>query len=271
MEHIDFTKNLDKLDQEEEFEEHYLSCSRCFEAVHKRIDSEELIDGYVLGKLTPQIQEFLEKHCLACQTCFQQLGETEKAMLALKEAAKLNEIEFDELETSQLADIIARLKKLTLSPAFVVSTAVLVMMLIYPAYLGIVQLPELNSQLQQLHVPQANPISYSLQQERSRGGLRLITLPKDDPARLFTLTFTLLEKKVANPKYTAEIADHTGKVIWQQENLIPAGDFDVFAIVCRRAFFREGQYELKVLERDSVDLQITDTFVYPFEIAFVTE
>ncbi|MFQ5640742.1 MAG: anti-sigma factor family protein [bacterium] len=275
MEHTEFEKNLKAFiqsrlpsDQEEHFEEHYLSCRRCFAAVHKRIEDEEIIDRYVLGKLTPAVETFLEKHCLACETCFQELKATEKIILGLKEAAKLEEIKFDEPKASLLDKIRAWLKNVAHSPAFALAAAVLIMILIYPAYLGIVKLPEFQNRLQQPYLPQANPITYSLSQSGVRGATPVITLPRQDPKRLFLLTFTLLEKTVVQPNYKAHISDDAGNVIWREEDLSPAGDFEVFTLMCQQAFFRSGAYELRVFELDPADLHTTKTFVFPFEIAF---
>lgn len=52
------------------------------------IQTEDMIDRYILHQLSPEDEEFFEEHCFSCDRCFWELQQTQKLIHILKEGYK---------------------------------------------------------------------------------------------------------------------------------------------------------------------------------------
>ena len=74
-----------------------------------------------------------------------------------------------------------------------------------------------------------------------------------------------MEKSIPNPGYNAEIIDKDKRVIWKAEDLKGVGDYEVFTIICRSAFFNTDNYILNVYEINTEN-KILSEFNFSFKI-----
>jgi hypothetical protein len=249
------------------FDDHYLSCETCLSAVHDVLHQQDFLDRFILKNLSSAESEFMERHLLVCRKCFQELQVREKIVLGLREAARLNEIEFDEIPAAQ-PGIWERLQTLIVSPAFALGAAALALILIYPAWLGMVKLPQLEKKITQWLAPQTFPQSFPLT-EGTRDSTSVIRLPNHQSNQLFTITFTILEKTHPPPRYRAQIVNVRGQEIWRGDAILPTGEYEVFSIHCQSAYFQEENYEVRLFEVNPENMQATREFVFPFRIEFI--
>jgi len=230
---------------------------------HDQIKNNDVVDRYVLRKLSPAEERMFEEHCFECDECFAAAQEAEKVIFAIKDAAKRGVLVTSGATTrSALASVWERIESWLRSPAIAAVATVLAIALLYPAWQGLVTLPRLQNELQ----PQANAPSYQLEYttNRARAGEGKIAI--NAATRTFILNFVLLEKKTAAPKYRAEIVDDENKIVWRTETLKPVGEFGGFSIACHNSFFAPGKYTLKVYEIDPANGQIANVFSFPFVI-----
>jgi len=55
---------------------------------HKKIEEDEIIERYVMRRLSPEETEAFEEHLFGCGECFEKVKLTEKAISGIREAAK---------------------------------------------------------------------------------------------------------------------------------------------------------------------------------------
>jgi len=230
---------------------------------HQKIKAAEIVDRYLLGKLSEPEEEAFEKHFFNCDQCFAEVQTAEKAIRGIQDAAARGVLLKDKTMPRPAFGWLERLRAF-FSPSPVIVFATLVLALIYPAYRGMVTVSQLQSELAALRRPRANAQTYVLQATRDAAGVEKIAVSPEDET--FVLTFNILEKKIEAPHYRAEILDHEGRAIWREENLKGLGPYKAFSVACRSAFFKEGFYTLKVYEVDPANQQTAAEFLFPFEV-----
>ncbi|MFQ6094270.1 MAG: anti-sigma factor family protein, partial [bacterium] len=110
----------------------------------EKIEREEIVDRYLLGELSDEEQKLFEEHYFGCDRCFQELRETEMMMCGLEILDREGALVFEEGMEKRRFKWPAWL---TWRPSPVVATAMalLIVVLVYPAWRGLVVLPELSS------------------------------------------------------------------------------------------------------------------------------
>jgi len=235
---------------------------------HNKIKRENLIERYILRKLSPEEARVFEEHYFGCDECFEAVKETEKAIVAIKDAARRGVLTpAYAKEKKPVLGWFEKLSDFVVSPAFAATTAVLVLALIYPAWRGVVTVSRLENEIETLRQPQANAPSYYLEQTRASETAEAMEIPVNHREENFVLNFNILQSTIAAPQYRAEIIDNNGQVIWQAEDLKGTGDYAIFSIACRSSFFKPGLYTLRVYEVNSADGQVINQFSFPFKIA----
>lgn len=233
---------------------------------HKRIKEEEIVERYVLGKLSREEEALFEEHYFSCDQCFEEVQKMETLVYFLdKEAEKENFLLGKEARRHPFFSL-GWLKLPALGPAGVTALTILLIILIYPAWQGIVTIPRLKNKIERLSQPQADVRSFSLQQTRAGEGRQIPLIEIGTEERIFLLNFTILEKTIPNPQYDAKILNQEGKQIWKGEDLKGVGEYEIFSIACNTSFFREGFYTLKVFETDPENGSITNEFPFSFRI-----
>lgn len=271
--------------EEERFVDHYTYCRSCYEQVHHYIKEKNLIEDYLFDRLPAGEQAFFEKHYLGCEACFGELKRNEKFRASLREAVRQSVAEPESAAVSPSPEVPpvsqagvaekpssrARGAKILRFfgdyPAVAAAAMLAVILLAIPAWRGIFKAPELERQLRQ---PSADVKSLLLQEsrERARGPEEAPAITIGGEAAWVLLQCAIVEQSIDQPRYRAEILDHSGAAIWQSEAAISAGDAGVLNILCRGSFFRPGQYRLKVYELNAALQPTGEEFEFPFRISF---
>ncbi|MFX0067169.1 MAG: hypothetical protein ACFFC7_33985 [Candidatus Hermodarchaeota archaeon] len=230
---------------------------------HRYIKKNEIIDRYILGKLSREEEEIFEKHYFKCDRCFRDVKEAEKLILSMKDAANKNLLSYEiEFKSSFLNNF----KSIIFSPAFQIITICLLLLLIYPAWLGIFKTSILNIEIEEMKQPKANIENYFLEQVRGEEQLPSIKISIGKEEKRFVLNFNILEKVSHSPTYKGEIIDPKGTIVWRSEKLEAIGEYEVYSIACNSAFFKQGDYRLVIYEVDSITNKISNKILFNFNI-----
>lgn len=255
-------------DERVEFDEHYVSCTRCLDKLHEEIRQEETVDRYLLHRLSPPEAEFFERHFLMCDTCLQEVKARQLVISGLKEAARKENIVFDELPAKASSGWLAWLKDKEISPLVAVVATVLVILVGYSMYHTFFTLPDVREQLSDLRRPQANALAFSLDTRFRGAAAQRIELPDKEENTPFILTFTILDASRPDARYTAVITDSSGHIIWRSKDLRPTGEYGMFTVLCWSSFFAEGEYELTVNEIEPGSGRQVESDSFGFEVVF---
>lgn len=242
---------------------------------HQTIEQEEIIERYILGKLSKKDEREFEEHFFGCDQCFEAVQEMEQIVSGVREAVK-KEMAVEKVKVRQfdfgawLESILNRLFPIP-APTLAAITAILVLALLYPAWRGIFKINRLEKQLTELSQPQVNVPSYYLPgmrfKDRAASQVTTVEISRDKPQQTFVLSFNILEQSFPAPKYRVEIINNEeGKMIWRSKELSPMGEYGNFSIACPGAFFKAGKYILKVYESDSETQKQGKEFSFQFEI-----
>jgi len=143
-----------------------------------------------------------------------------------------------------------------------------VILLAIPAWRGLFKELELERKLRQ---PSANAQSLFLQEseELTRSPQEAPRISIGGETGWVLLHCSIIDRSRETPRYRAEIVDHGGTAIWRSEAALSAGNDGVLSIICRRSFFRLGQYRLKVYELSAALQPTGEVFEFPFRVSFV--
>jgi len=269
--------------EEERFVDHYTYCRSCYEQVHHYISENNLIEEYLFGRLPAGEQVFFEKHYLGCETCFKELKRNEKFLTALQGAVRESAAELESAappspaippvaeaggapEPSRRPGQAKILRFFGSYPALAAAAVLAVILLAIPAWRGMFKVPELERQLRQ---PSADVQSLLLQEsrERARGPEEAPGITISGETGWALLQCAIIEQSIDQPRYRAEILDHSGEAVWQSEAVLSAGDAGVLNILCRGSFFSPGQYFLKVYELNAALQPTGKAFDFPFRVS----
>lgn len=233
---------------------------------HKRIEDEEIVERYILNRLSPEEEALFEEHYFGCDECFAEVQEMERLVYLLNKEAEGGTFLAERGTKRRPFFSFGWLKLPALSPAGVSVLMILLIILIYPAWQGMVTIPKLKNKIENLSQPQANIRSFSLQTTRGAEEGTIPSIEIGAEEKVFLLDFTILEKTIPNPRYDAEILDQKGKQVWKGKDLKGVGEYEIFSIACNTSFFREGLYTLKVIEMDPEKHRVTNEFPFSFRI-----
>jgi hypothetical protein len=240
---------------------------------------EQLIERYLRHEMSPDEEQAWEEHYLSCDHCFRLLQQTEVVGRFVRgaTAAERKAAATTAAEPSWRAflDFVLQpfLRPVTLRPALVTALALLAIGV--SAIIGWVQVGVLQRKLDILKLPSIPLASYSLDGPR-RGpeGGELptgaeIQLPKDEGA--FLLRVPPLPGTHPASLYRAHIEGAGGTTVWASDNLTMEGAARGFRIYCRSAFFESGHHTLHIEEVRPADGAVLQTFTFPFEILAAPE
>ena len=197
----------------------------------------------------------IEKHLESCQNCKRELQILEKVNQSLKPA---REISLLEIIGQRLRGIFP---KLLTKPAL---AYIIILLLLYPAWLGIFQLRREIRKMQEPRVAQAN---YELIQFDTRSGAKVENEIKIPPqTEVFSLSFSIPILAAENIRYDVEILDARNRRVWQKRDIKSLDEYGTFLLICHSRFFPEGSYTLKVEEVNTKDGQVQEEFVFSFEL-----
>jgi len=226
---------------------------------HDKIEREDVVERYVMGKLSPQEAALFEEHFFGCRQCFEEVKETRQVVSAVKTAVQEGLLIEPTTERSTLDNLLARLKSLFSNPRVSIAMAGLVLALLYPAWQGMVTVSRLENQIAQLRRPQANLLHQQLQSRTRRSAPETVpAITLSSPDEIFILTFNVIDTAKS---YRAEIVNQQGRIVWQGHDLKGGEPFEAFSIACHGSFFQEENYALKVYGSNEPDL-------FAFKIVF---
>lgn len=233
---------------------------------HNQVRSEDFVERYVAGRLSPADEAEFEEHYFGCGECFREVQLTERIVAGLETRQK------DEPET-RTAEGLGWLRRFidflsggSTMPVLAATATVLVMFLAYPAWRGAVMMPELQDAVSRLEQPRANIQSVQLRQERAGESFAATVVEVSEASDVFVLSFNLLSKRAAESSLQAEIKDAIGTTVWEADNLTGSGPYEVYSVLCSAMFFDSGDYTLSVFELDSMQNQLVNETVFPFEV-----
>ena len=220
---------------------------------HERIRKEDIVERYILGLTNPEEEVAFEEHYFGCSECFSEVQTTSRIAQMVRQEIKKKGLEMVTVKSSKRFSLLERFRIPAFAPALATAASVCVLVLLYPAWQGIVTLPALERSVNELRKPQANLQSLFLQQLRSGDAGQLPVVRLHDKSGYFVLSFNILDTKLESPEFRGQIIDGAGNLVWEVDSLAGAGSYDVYSVLCHSGLFESGQYTMKVLEIDPAD------------------
>lgn len=197
----------------------------------------------------------IEKHLESCPDCKRELQILERVNRSLKPSGKVS-----------LLEMIGHTLR-GIFPKFLTRPAlayIIILLLLYPAWLGIFQLRREIRKMQEPRVAQAN---YELIPFDARSGAKLENEIKLGPRTdVFSLSFNIPILVNENIRYDAEILDARNKTVWQKRDIKSLDEYGTFLLICHSRFFPEGSYTLKVEEISTRDSRVQEEFAFSFKV-----
>jgi hypothetical protein len=140
---------------------------------------------------------------------------------------------------------------------------ILVLLMVYPAYLGLVGIGRLNSRLTVLESPTllAPPVALETGRERGREEPRL-TIDEDEGRRVITFFIPIAAERYL---YRAELTRRGGRVFYDED----AQSFDgigTFALYLPEGALAPGDYELRVEEIERQSREVANVIEFAFTL-----
>ena len=225
---------------------------------HQEIEANNLVERYVLGRLTVDEQIRFEEHFAGCPAC------TEEVELAEELATGLGEMAAEDarmmLGGGLLALLVRRARWVApLGIAFVV----------VPLFWLVTQNASLRSDLAELRQPLVNVPTFLLDVNRdSAAPVPVLEIPEGRAWLALSIEVDPIGEsihEVATPEsYAAALEDASGQVLWQASTLEP-NPWGVLFLTLPRELLPPGEYRLVVSAtgEDGVEPLVT---VYPFRL-----
>ncbi|MBD3342364.1 MAG: hypothetical protein GF353_24905 [Candidatus Lokiarchaeota archaeon] len=223
---------------------------------HRKIESENIIDRYVMGRLSDEEQQEFEEHFFACDKCF------EKVKMRSQLADIVKQADWEQVlapSRKPMEAIFDWFREFNTPRTFAVVASILILLMIYPAWLGVFKVQHLEQKIHSLQTPTANIPIYFLEQTRGQAEPIEITYER---GKSFIINFTLFDRKQQNSKINAAMLKD-GDIVWHAENLTGQGPYEVFSISIPFAFREPGEFLLEVKE---VDVDVVNRWEFGFEV-----
>ena len=209
---------------------------------HAEIERDDIVEGYVTGRLAPgQVARF-EEHYLDCAECIDAVETAERLRRGLEEVAS-RETALAIGRTSILAALAARLAR----PSGALAAGFLLVLALLPAGLAWRQAEHradrLASELAAARGPQANAAVVTLEPLRGESTpARRLSVPSGSGPVVLLVELGDGEGHGAAPRYEAVLSDASGE-LWRTSELIPDHQGAV-AISLPASFLEPGDHEL---------------------------
>ena len=227
------------------------------------IEINEIAEKYVIGELSEAENQSFEEHIFSCDHCFSEAVRAEKLICGLEILDREGAMVFQDTSRRRRIPFFNWIDYRP-SPVFALILTLLVIVLIYPAWRGLIVLPKLSTKLEEIQTPIPNVQSYSLQLP-TRGEVQTILLSQEH-GDFFILQFNLHPKKKLDSIYHAKVTDHNERIIWYSENLKSTDEFNAFSILFHSSYFYDGVHTLDVYEIDPVTDKIVNESYFTFRI-----
>ncbi len=240
---------------------------------------EQLIERYLRHEMSPHEEQQWEEHYLSCDHCFRLLQQTEVVGRFVRGMAagegKLAAAPAVQPSWRTFLGFVLQpfLHPGKLRPALVTALALLVVGV--PAILGWLRVSMLQRTLDGLRQPTIPMVSYFLRgPHRGPEGVDLgpspeIQLPEDEAA--FLLRVPPLPGADLSSAYRAHVTGPRGDTVWRSMDLRIEDATRGFRIFCRSPFFEPGRHTLHIEEVRPTDGEVLQTFTFPFQIIAAAE
>jgi len=201
----------------------------------------------------------IEQHLTACTDCkkeFQILEDVNRSIIPTKNIHLLERI------TQGFIDLF---------PKFISKPKlayIIIILLLYPAWLGIFKLNNMKKKIMEPTVAQVN---YELLQSGIRAeASEVIEIELSPQTDIFSLSFNVPILVSENIRYDAIIVDNQNKAVWQISDIKSLDRYGTFLLICHSKYFAEGNYILRISEFNSVENQVQNEFIFHFQITQLT-
>lgn len=140
----------------------------------------------------------------------------------------------------------------------------LILLLVYPAYLGIFRK---GSEPVEINEPVTVQKLFVLEAADSRSmGQSINRILLEKSPELITLSFNIPVSVDEVSSYHVFIKDMDDKTIWEEKNVIPADAFGNIIIMCSTQFFTEGNYSITAENKGSRKENETNRYQFGFNV-----
>jgi len=215
---------------------------------HREIEERQIVERYLAGRLGGEEEERFEEHYLSCSECLDQLELSQAFRDGIRHAATEDALKTEAAGRLGWAAWLARAARSPrtgglLAAALIVLVVSLGLTL---ARLGALRerTSELAGRLAEAHAPQANTLVLPLSPERGAAGeppsarLRL-------PAEPGWVVLALELDDAAYPSYRVSLTRADGESLWSGEGLTPAPR-DVLTVSLHSSSLDAGDHEVRV-------------------------
>ncbi|MBN1415671.1 MAG: zf-HC2 domain-containing protein [Bacteroidales bacterium] len=250
-------------------EKHLAECETCSKEVEKMkwlTEAYELTEKHINPviltiyaennkELSKPIIQQIKNHLAVCPEC-------QKELEILTEVNRSLDTQPAESQLSGIIEsILSFFSQLFLKPAF---AYILVLLLLYPAWLGIFRK---NDRPMQVNKAVNIKDHFVLKQNNQRGYTnRQNVFELADTKGLFTLSFHLPDVDKKDFTYKARIIDEKNNVKWQTSDLQFIDDYGNVLLLLNNSNFRTGPYTLIIDQKNTETGQTADEYTYVFKI-----
>jgi hypothetical protein len=196
----------------------------------------------------------INAHLKDCKTCKKELDILFKVNQTLG-YEKLNPV------NSIFIKIKESLESIILRPVFVY---ILVLLLLYPAWLGIFKSGSGDLE------PRVIRKNYELQSIGLRSGSeQQNTVLLEKSSDFFSLSVSIPIDITEKLTYNAVILNNDKDIIWTEKNIQPLDQYGFFSVICSGEYFNDGEYLLRITEKGAVKEKLVESFDFPFEVKHI--
>jgi hypothetical protein len=206
-------------------------------------------------ELKKEVINRIQNHLSSCQQCSKELE------ILNKVNETLNNSETEPVIGGILQRIREFLIKPVLKPVYAI---VLVLVLLYPAWLGLFN----NNSI---HDKMVGPVNIRklvvLEQNDTRlPGTQSNEVILENHPDYFAFSFVIPIKNQTDNVFQATISNEQNKVIWQNENLKFIDQIGTVIMVCPQKYFSDGKYTLTIIEKHKQSNMVLNKFLFNFSL-----
>ncbi len=267
------TNSISKIERHR-IEKHLASCPVCkkelatlksfyeeFYLQGKSIDNEH-INSVLLTIYSENKKELdhsniqrIENHLAICANCKNEVDILKKVNLSLTTSKA-------ESFWQQLVDRVEQfIFKPVIKPVFAYA---LVLLLIYPAWLGIMKISEGTTSTTEPVNINKHFVLEPFEQRAGTGSPNIILLEKT--TELFTFSFNIPVIDNTDYNYKAIIVDDNNKTVWKAKDIKQIDAYGSILLVCNKRYFHEGTYTLFVNEKNKDELEAENEYKFVFKV-----
>lgn len=214
---------------------------------HSRIDGEQIIDRYLVGRLAPEDEKLFEEHLFECAQCLEKVEAGEHLRRGLRQVAAEDTARVAVVRGVQALGLMAWLRgRRPGQLAGLASLGLALLLLPIVVLRQQAEIAHLREQARRVDggwgEPTGDFLVVSLGTERGRARDEVVIRPDPD-TRVVLLSLELQE--VDSDRYRVTLTNATGELVWRGENLAP-NLYDTLLVALPPAFLAPGSYRVAI-------------------------